>query len=461
MTTGSVVFHSDGPPSPAASAHLKIRKARTALILDHPFFGTVAVGLTPLADPDCTTAWTDGKVLAFNPVYINALSSDALVGLTAHLVLHTALRHHTRRGDRDPSVWNMACDHTINWVLIGAGLRLPEGYLDDPDLRHLPVETVYERLLSRQNQEEGRGASDPGQGDKGDGQEMEGDGPDGDRVDGDADTTGETGSAAAGEDDGEAAGEAGEDPASSETENTGGGDPGGTGEVRDAADPGDGGDGEKDSAALDAMVARALLQDRDAGSLPAEIERMVRQTLESGQDWRMLLSRFIDTTGRSDYAWSPPNRRYLHQGLYLPSVRSEEADQIVVVVDTSGSIADQELALFCDEVSAVLAAFPGELLVLGCDTVVGTVLRLDRTDLPITPQFTGGGGTDFRTPFRWLEQEGILPRCLIYFTDLACDKYPAPPAFPVLWAACGTEPETSGPPPFGDVVRITGEFASL
>ena len=436
----------------APDARFRITRARTELILEHPFFGTVATGLQPKADPECATAWTDGKTLGFNPVYVNALPEKTLQGLLAHLVLHAALKHPARRKDRDPSIWNMACDHTINWVLIEAGFRLPEGYLDDPDYRHLPVETVYECIRNRNRDESGNGTADPGAGDRGDGQEMDGEGADGEKVAGDSETEGEDGSVAPETDDGGDAGSSGDEDGDSDTEETGGGDPGGTGEVRDGENAADGQDPMAGDDTLDAIVARALLASRDEGSLPAEVERLVRDALEPAMDWRLLLSRFIDQTARDDHAWFPPNRRYLHQGLYLPSVKSENCDQIVIVVDTSGSISDRELALFSGEISAILSAFPGEILIMGCDTKVGSVERLSAVDLPFTPNFKGGGGTDFRAPFRFLEHEGITPRCLIYLTDLACSRYPDEPGFPVLWAVCGTDAVTE--PEFGEIVRM-------
>lgn len=439
--------------SPEGAAFL-IRKARTRLLLDHPFFGTIAMGLKPMPDPDCPTAWTDGRILGYRPDYIRLLPFETLKGLVAHLVLHTALGHPGRRKDRDPALWNMACDHTMNWMLVEAGFRLPEGYLDDPELRHLSAERAYDLLVSRMEKEAGQGRAEPGSGKNGDGEEMEGEGPQGERLGGSSDTEGSSSEGVSDSEDGDSTGHADEKKEALDTEKNGGGDPGGSGEVRDSASPGEGRDGDAAESAADSLVAKALMTERDCGDLPASLLREVRQALEPGMDWRMLLSRFIDQSARSDYAWSPPNRRYLHQGIYLPSVRSEEADRIVLVVDTSGSISDGELDLFCAEVSAILTSFAGEILVMGCDQAVAGVFSLSRSDLPLEPLFTGGGGTDFRAPFRWLEKEGIAPRCLVYLTDLACSHYPEEPDFPVLWAVCGEGRREA--PPFGELVYLGG-----
>ncbi|MCW7754352.1 VWA-like domain-containing protein [Desulfobotulus sp. H1] len=442
----------ESPLNKTASAIFLIRKARAQLLLEYPFFGTVAMGLQPLADPDAPTAWTDGVVLGYRPEWIRALPFDTLKGMVGHLVLHAALGHNSRRQGRDPSLWNMACDHTINWMLLEAGLKLPEGYLDNPEFRFLSAEIVYERILSRQDDQEGKGRGDSGTGEQGDGREMNGAGADGEKIPGDGDKAGNSVQGKSGSDGPGAGAMADYHFRESDSDDTGGGDPGGTGEVRDSLNPGEGSDGEPDAGGLEALVAKALLSRRDCGRLPVRLEREVRKTLEPGMDWRMLLSRFIDLSARNDYAWSPPNRRYLHQGIYLPSVRSEEADCIVIVVDTSGSISAGELDSFCSEVSAILTAFSGEILVMGCDADVGSVFRLSRSDLPVHPVFFGGGGTDFRAPFRWLEKEGIAPRCLVYLTDLACSHYPPEPFFPVLWAVCGEGGEAA--PPFGDMLHM-------
>jgi predicted metal-dependent peptidase len=64
----------------------------------------------------------------------------------------------------------------------------------------------------------------------------------------------------------------------------------------------------------------------------------------------------------------------------------------------------------------------------------------------------GGGGTDFRPVFEWVEESQTEPACLIYLTDLCCHSYPAPPDYPVLWVT-----ESRRTAPFGETVRICVE----
>jgi predicted metal-dependent peptidase len=70
---------------------------------------------------------TDGVSLFFNPDFVDTLSAAELARVLAHEVADPALQHHTRRGDRSPKRWNMACDYAINPLLIDAGLLIPLG----------------------------------------------------------------------------------------------------------------------------------------------------------------------------------------------------------------------------------------------------------------------------------------------------------------------------------------------
>ena len=88
---------------------------------------------------------------------------------------------------------------------------------------------------------------------------------------------------------------------------------------------------------------------------------------------------------------------------------------------------------------------------LDADAGVGQTRRVRMRDIPKIPR-VGGGGTDFRPPFKWVQDQELEPACLIYLTDMDCRRYPVDPGYPVLWAKIGTWP--TQPPPFGDVIEI-------
>src|SRR6201985_1549474 len=110
---------------------VRIQKARTALLLDHPFFGTLLFRLGAKPSRMVATMATDGISLFYNLEFVETLNAAELAGVLAHEVMHPALQHHTRRGDRNPARWNMACDYAINPMLIEAGLILPKDVLVD------------------------------------------------------------------------------------------------------------------------------------------------------------------------------------------------------------------------------------------------------------------------------------------------------------------------------------------
>src|ERR1700759_552518 len=96
--------------TPTLGGAVRIQKARTALLLDHPFFGTLLFRLGAKARNSIATMATDGVSLYFNPEFGETLNSAELIGTLAHEVMHPALQHHTRRAGRSPKRWNMACD---------------------------------------------------------------------------------------------------------------------------------------------------------------------------------------------------------------------------------------------------------------------------------------------------------------------------------------------------------------
>src|SRR5579872_7101495 len=128
----------------------KLTRARTQLLLNQPFFGTLCLRLT-LAAGGVPTMATDGRRILYDPAFVNSLKPAELEGVLAHEVLHCALGHHCRRGERDSQLWNEAADLAINPILIGNGFTLPADALVDPAFGNLSAEEIYARLLQRKS----------------------------------------------------------------------------------------------------------------------------------------------------------------------------------------------------------------------------------------------------------------------------------------------------------------------
>jgi predicted metal-dependent peptidase len=137
-------------------------------------------------------------------------------------------------------------------------------------------------------------------------------------------------------------------------------------------------------------------------------------------------------------------------GLYLPSVYREGVGTIVIGVDTSGSIGEEELRQFAGEISAIAdQAQPDMIHVVYCDAAVSSTQEFGPSE-PIILEPKGGGGTDFRPVFEWVSQNAIQPICLIYLTDLCCHDYPPlPPPYPVLWVT-----DSRRTAPFGETIKL-------
>jgi len=350
----------------------RLSAARTALVLDHPFFGALALKLDPVECGDETTETmaTDGRKLFYNPIFVTTMSDVELVGLYAHEVLHPAMQHHTRREGRDHDLWNEAADYAINPLILDAGLSLPEGALLDAAYQGLSAEQIYQRLLTKQKQDGGQGQ--PG----GQGQSKK------------------------------------KQP----------------GEVLDAPEP------ASDAAEWQVAVKQAAQAAKMMGSLPGSFASVIERETAPKVDWKAELRKFVQLTAAADYSWKMPNRRYIAGGLYMPEIKSESMPPLVLVLDTSASTSDVR-ATFTAEVSAIAdECQPERVYIIHCDARVHHVEIFERGEPVLITEFHGNGGTSFIPPFEYLDAEQIEPAALIYLTDLE-GRFPDAPSYPVLWAS--------------------------
>ena len=414
-------------PMKDESAFKKVIKARTDLVMEQPFFASLALRLRVKEDTSCKTAWTDGKVFAYNPAYIKILSPEKMKGLCCHTVMHPACAHHKRRKGRNAATWNKACDYAINPILLDAGMTLPVGFLYDKAYAGKTADTVYELLKGdSENSEKGETVNKEDDGVNSDDSSSE-------SSDQETATPEKTG----------------EKDASS----SGISDPGMSGEVRDAqSEEGMGGDTESEID-WDQALLQAAAHARHMGKLPMGIKRLIDSKINPKLCWQQLLARFIERNAHTDYTWSVPNRRFIHQGLYFPSLNNHALNEIAVAIDTSGSIQNKQLAQFGAELSAIMETFPLRLHLIYCDMRVTGYQQVEKWDLPIRFKPLGGGGTDFRPVFDFLNQERISPACLVYLTDLECRYFPfKQPDYPVLWIQTGGR--NNAEPPFGHRIHL-------
>jgi predicted metal-dependent peptidase len=184
-------------------------------------------------------------------------------------------------------------------------------------------------------------------------------------------------------------------------------------------------------------VALAEQHARQAGRLSSSCARLVRDALRPQLSWRVLLARYMSALGRNDYSYRRPSRR--EGAALMPALASEDID-IVVAIDTSGSLTDADLAEFAAEMNALKGELHGRVTLLACDEALDerAPWRFEAWEpVRMPPDLRGGGGTRFIPVFEWIEREHFRTDVLVYFTDAEGEFPDVAPDYPVLWLVKG------------------------
>lgn len=370
-------------------SYSKLDKALAKLVLDQPVFAAMVLEQNIVEDSSgaTPTASTDGSTIRYNPTFIDTLDVEELMFLLAHEGLHPCLLHHVRKHNRDHRKWNQAADYELNPLLLDAGMKMPERGLYNKEWGDLGLNA--ERIFTLLPEEDASGGSGDGDGDNWN-----------------------------------------------------------MGEVLDSGDP----DKTKAENTAKERLGRAIQVGRMMGKLPARMERYADTLIRPEESPLETLRRFFtEAQSKDDYSWKRPNRRFVAEGTYLPSLYSESMGEMVIAVDTSGSIGDMQLALFSGYINAVLQEVkPLKVHVVYADAEVNSTEEFLPGDYPIVLKAVGGGGTAFAPVFEWVELQSIQPACLVYLTDL-CGSFPnQAPSYPVLWMSI-----CEGTAPFGEIKLLT------
>ena len=429
----------------------KLTAARAKLILDKPFLGALVLRL-PLASADpnwCPTTATDARKFYYNPEYIGSLSMSQTQFMLAHEALHCALSHFARRQHRIQHRWDLACDYAINPLLLEDGLTPPGNCHVMPQYLGMTAEEIYP-LIDENDQTETVDQHLFDQ-DNQSGGGQQGDAPD--KPETEQTQARRSGDNSERKDDNEQDGEMPADQPSPERQGLGA-QPMETqsppsGQEQEDADRDERGDPSPPPLSNDERetlevqwqqrLAGAAQQAMQAGKMGGSMARLVDHLLQPRLPWRMLLARYMTAMARDDFSYMRPSRR--EGDAILPSLKSSQVE-IVVAVDTSGSIRANEMDEFLSEVSALKGQMRARVTLLACDTILsdGAPWIFEPWEEFRCPaQIKGGGGTDFRPVFDWLDEQGQRPELLVYFTD-AQGQFPRyEPGFPVIWLVKGKE----------------------
>jgi predicted metal-dependent peptidase len=417
-------------PPDIAQLETKLAAARTRLILEKPFLGALVMHL-PLkaSDPKwCETTATDARAFYYNPGYIARLTLEQTQFALAHEAMHCALSHFNRRGHRLKHRWDVACDYAVNMILDEERMQPPDAALMNAAYRGLTAEEIYPLLHEdppEKTQDMHLFDNDASEGEEGEPQQQDmGQGK--------------------GEQQREDAGDGQGSP--SEAQPDAGNESQASAETQDAPPPPPA-DSDKLDEQWKSRLAAAAQAARQAGKLSQSMMRLVDDLLSPQLPWRALLARYMMNAARDDYSFQRTSRREgdaLMPRLYSQSVK------MVVALDSSGSVTRDELQEFLTEVDALKAQVRADVTLQACDDKLaagGPWHYAMWEGMTLPAEISGGGGTDFRPVFDWLEQERISPDLLVYFTD-AEGRFPqCEPPYPVIWLVKG-----KAPVPFG--VRI-------
>ena len=394
----------------------KINKAKARLMLEHPYFGTVASSLKLEKNNEILTFTSDGERMSYNSEYLDRLSVEDVEFVMANGAMHAVLQHQDRMSSRTKWLWQTATDYVVNGMLVKNGMQAPEYANYEPKFEGMYAEEVYEILRSEM--------IDNAQNSMEQEQQQVTDAEDDIHVENLHMSAEYTPSDDAKE--------------SQEEENAK------AKEEEQAALP----DTEELAEEMKERLEQVFQKLKRQGDLPKDMHFVVPEYFSHKIDWREFLYGYIASHAKTTYSFNPPNMKYLYRGIYLPSLSSDLL-RIIVAVDTSGSVDEALLGTFLGEVNSMMQQYPNyEIDLITADAKI----QSHKTFLPgelLDYELSGGGGTDFRPVFEYIDQHIDYPTLLLYFTDGQGTFPQHEPSYDLLWIM----PEAVDVP-FGEVVVL-------
>jgi len=413
----------------------KIEKALSEIILCYPAFSYIIFNWDLEETTKYDTMATNYKKLLYNPQYVDSLSMENLIAVILHEILHCVFLHPTeisriQSEGKDFQCWTTALEVVTNAavkdLVNGKKYELPGNpfspfknelpsppvYYYDPIGHNHTATEIYEKLL-----QEKPNISCPwpmivlcndGNGDG-------------------------NGSAQGEKQEGENIGDKSETKA--------------PGTITIDILPAE--KGEFPEAVEKAIATLEKLQ-KQIGYLPGGLSRQLNKLTKGKVPWKRVLHSFVSTikAGMDDYSWNRPDFKRSGEIIY-PGLIEYDIDNIVVAIDTSGSISQKELQRFASEVAS-LTHYTDEILLITTDAEIHEKIKVrNAKDIINRVKFTGGGGTDFRPVFEQIKK----CEAMVFFTDGYAIYPDSAPLYPVLWVLT----KDNSKPPFGKVAYMLDE----
>lgn len=377
----------------------RLVKARIKMLRKNPFFAHLSLYLNIIeSEEKHKTGGTigvdfNGNVY-FDKDFINELNDDQLMFLIAHETSHLALQHLFRMGTRHKTAWNVAVDYAVNSLLVENAFQVLNSSCYDPDYDNMSAEQIYDLLFKkgRKNKKGNRFIEDDEQ------------------------------------------------------------------KVMDIHIYGD----KEGKTIIDEKelkdkqqkwkkrLSEASVLAKQRGTLSNGLERLIDDVLETRQNWKQLLYKYITHSIPFDYTYSYPSKRGIATGVYLPSIRKENIE-FAVAIDTSGSISEKEIKEFIGDVKGILTAFNNiNITLIVCDDRIQETYNLDRNTDINDIKFKGFGGTSHIPVYEWLEKNKPNTQLLINFTD-GYTRTPKTELFKTIWVL--TDEGTKDYLEFGEIIK--------
>jgi predicted metal-dependent peptidase len=370
----------------------KFVKAKINLQKVHPFFSYIALHLKFHEDSERARGAIGVDIqgnVYYDKDWIEKRTDKEVTTLIVHELGHLIFEHLKRKEGRQGLLFNIATDTVINNFLVNNGFEMIEGGIiphnNSVDIFGMEIneidkkiaEQVYDELRKQlkgkkepkysfdnhiMSGENGEGKGDSKSAEAGEGKEQEGDGQ--------------------------------------ENKNN----------SHDFS-------GNQEIPNWKRILTEALAFAKNRGDTPKGMDRYIQELLFPKQNWRELLYRFIVAELPSDYSYDRPSKKFYATGIYMPRLKRENVD-IVVAIDTSGSIDQKTLQDFLSEVVGVSKAFDNiRITLVACDTKIHAQYEIGNGFDLKEINLKGGGGTDITCIREWIRENKPMTRLWVYLTD--------------------------------------------
>jgi len=336
----------------------------TRLIVNHPFFGIFLANTDIIEDNSISTAATNGVNIYYNSDFFNQLDDEQVSGVLLHEVFHACYSHcdKKRRGIRNPKKWNVAVDYAINWE-IDEMARAKQGVKLPHNIKINGKDfNVFLDYKYKDKYAEEIYDLLPEDMSNKDGFDIHIDMPEDETI---------------------------------------------------------------KQGMEDRIVAAYEISKKEEGKMPAGIARAVEEIRKARVPWNRIFHRYVGAAlSKEDYSYVHPNRRFIGEDLYMPSLRSNKIGRILFAPDMSGSIGDAEVGAFTNELTKI-SALISEVVVASWDTQVNTWETVrDMSNIKKACKFKGGGGTSVQCVFDEIKKRRESFELVIILTDGYYGKLP-------------------------------------